>query len=46
MIDINKNLIKSVLFGENGVHTLHHMAKNRENTENNHATVVKYRLKM
>ena len=41
MIDFNKNWLKSGQVRENGDHNLLNLAKNRENTENYHANVLK-----
>ena len=41
MMDFNKNWIKSVQFRENGDNILHNLAKNRENTENYHVSVLR-----
>ena len=46
MIDLNKNLIKSVQFGENRDNIVLNLSKKRENTESYHANVQKSRLKM
>ena len=46
MIDLNKNWIKSVQFGENRDNIVLNLSKKRENTESYHANVQKSRLKM
>ena len=40
-MDFNKNWIKSVQFRENGELSALTLAKNKENTKNNHANVLK-----
>ena len=45
-MDFTKNFNKSVQFRENGDHIVLNLAKNRKNTENYHANVLKKEVKM